>query len=268
MLSLGRKSGTGDAEIFFAQEWQAQSQGAELLAPALDHAFSALKLGAEHIGRLAVVNGPGGFTGLRLAIVTAAALARRGNILQAPLPYMPLLASQAGIMQTAFGPAPASEIWVATHARRNLVHMQGFAANSALPATTSPAFSEPKEISPLLVLGLEEASSLLAGISGKLLVLGSGISRNREFFAEKLSGRANLCLLPESFEHPSPVFLLRSALALPDSSFGAADITPLYARTSDAEENLACIAAKLGLDAEKSRLRLEDLLTSPPKVQN
>lgn len=242
LLALGREAG-GAAELLFAHDWQATAQGVELLAPALDFALSALKLTPHHIGRIAAVSGPGSFTGLRLSIISAAGLARAIGAAQAGIPYLPLLAGQAAKLV----PHAGSEFWAVTHARRDLVHAQGF---NAAPSGLAP-------VSDILVLGLDEAAALLQGRNATLF--GSGLSKNREFFASALPKSR---LLDPSFDQPLPGFLLRAALA---AEYGQADIEPIYARQSDAEENLAQIAAKLGLDPAEAQKRLDSLLSAPPE---
>ncbi|MDL2313414.1 tRNA (adenosine(37)-N6)-threonylcarbamoyltransferase complex dimerization subunit type 1 TsaB [Desulfovibrio sp. OttesenSCG-928-C14] len=93
-LVLGRDGAAGP-ELLCAQEYAALSQGAETLAPALQSALGTLGLSPADLARVAVVRGPGSFTGLRLVCVSAAALARALGIPQAPLDYPPLLAAAA-----------------------------------------------------------------------------------------------------------------------------------------------------------------------------
>ena len=279
----------GELEILAAQDWMAVSQGAELLTPALQQALGNLRLAPEHIGRIAVVNGPGSFTGLRLACVSAAALARGCRALQAPLEYLPLLASgiwEAGLAnflpQEEGSPLTA---WVITYARRGLVYLQGFslaagpgfpappaapgtpglAGESPLPgqAAKQPGSAAlPVKISDLQVLEPEAAADFLRlqheKIHGLHLLLGSGLTKNRELLENSPAAACpRLRFLPASFDLPTPAMLLRQAHGL---EYSEADVAPLYVRTSDAEENLPQIAAKLGLDPEYALRRLEDLL--------
>ncbi len=268
MLALGRAAqpssgGAGQtAEFFFAQDWQALAQGAELLAPMLDAALRALGLEPAHIGRIAAVNGPGSFTGLRLATVTAAALARNTRALQAPLSCTSLLASAALHGVEAAGAPMDGLVQVITHARRGLVYLQSFAHTGA--PFGAPVV--PHEQSPLMVKSLAEAAAILQA-SPPALLIGSGLERNRAFFEEALAGQKRLRMLPTDFARLQPDFLLRYALALPDEFYSNRDIEPLYLRPSDAEENLPHIAAKLGLGAEDSRRRLEALLATDPAAQ-
>jgi hypothetical protein len=147
---------------------------------------------------------------------------------------------------------------VLTHARQGLVHLQGFAGGSL------------RELSPLWALGLEEcADKLRAACAGKpAWLLGSGLSRNAPFFAGLTRDFPSWRALPPDFDHPSPAFLLRHALALPPELYRAKDISPLYARPSEAEENLPRIAAKLGLDSRAAGERLAALLQGEVKTED
>jgi tRNA threonylcarbamoyl adenosine modification protein YeaZ len=255
MLALGRLYEQGGRETYFAQEWLSRARGVELLAPALDFALRGLGLEPAHIGRLAVVNGPGGFTGIRLVTVTASALARGLGAKQAALPYPSLLADAAAEAR------PGAEVfWVLIHARRGLVYMQGFTRREG------PA---PPRGLPLLALGLEEAARRLRESREPALLLGSGLRRNLDYFTAALGGAPApeaeaassrpLRYLPPDFDAPSPAFILRRALEMEASAYAFRDVAPLYARPSEAEENLPRIAAGLGLPPDKARLRLEEL---------
>ena len=65
-----------EGSLACAQEWSAPSKGTELLTPALADAFQRLGIMPSDISRIACVAGPGSFTGLRLALTTAAAFRR------------------------------------------------------------------------------------------------------------------------------------------------------------------------------------------------
>lgn len=246
-LVLGREAAAG-AELLAAQDWQATAQGVEILASALKTMLETLKLTPRHIGRIAAVNGPGSFTGLRLAITTAAGLARAIGATQAPLPYLPLLAANAVELYRDSGERRRlDEIWVLTYARRELVYAQRF----------MPQVNIIKPKSDILVLTLQEAVAVLA--ERATTICGSGLSKNRAFFAEALP---NARLLGPLCDQPSASFLLSVALK---ATYEHADILPLYSRGSDAEENLPQIAERLGLDPEAAQKRLDDLLSSTPK---
>lgn len=238
-----------------SQEWHAPSQGAELLAPALENAFSLLAVTPAHIREIACVTGPGSFTGIRLTLATATGLSLATGTLQGGIPYLPLLAAGA---KEAFQAVPQGKkppnIWVATHARNNLVHIQGFTETGAL-------------LTEVLVLSPEEALREIVRVAPDTpaLLLGSGITRNIEVWQSGLSELyENSRILPASFNAPSPALLAEAAQKARYSAF---DVAPLYVRASDAEENLAHIAGKLGLDPKAAIKRL-DGLTSSLKIES
>jgi tRNA threonylcarbamoyl adenosine modification protein YeaZ len=234
-------------DILAAEDWSAASRGTELLAPALAEALKNLELNPTAIGKIAAVTGPGSFTGLRLATVTANALACALDAESSAIEYLPLLA--AGVRNVFGNILPEYRtIWVLTHARRSLVYVQGFTADGA----------GRDRITPLLALGLDESIGFLAeqnAGSGGGFLLGSGVTENLDYFTRKLDG--NFHLLPRSFNHPSPDLLFKAALNL---RYSKNSLSPIYARASDAEENLPHIAAKLGLDRDFAQKRLRELL--------
>lgn len=300
-VAAGAKRGPEPAalpalELLAAQDWLAASQGAELLAPALQQTLRNLKLDPGHIGRVAIVNGPGSFTGLRLACVTASALTRAVGAVQAGLEYLPLLAS--GVVAAGLSTEAHSEsrcqIWVLTYARRGLVYLQGFAAEGGAEAAlaelpVSPglhvsncaasATDEGGEAATFLpgllkadalqAFGLAEAAAYIGeGIReahGRHVALGSGLSRNLSEFGPLLHEHCpGLHLLPGFFDQPAPELLLRAAFGL---RYSYTDVSPLYVRPSDAEENLPHLAARLGLDADFAVSKLAELLRGTPDQQ-
>lgn len=235
-----------------AQSWRAPSQGAELLAAALRDALARLGLEAPAIEGIACVRGPGSFTGLRLALATAAGLSRATGALQAGLDYMPLLAENALMFSRFFAERPR-RLWVLTHARRQLLHVQGFETCDGL-----------RPLGEILVLPPEEAARIIVAEqagrkeTGKTLLLGSGLTRNRDALEKALAERhcRETVLLPPDFDHPAFPSLLRGAER---AAFSKNDIAPLYVRPADAEENLESIAASLGLDPKAARKKLDSI---------
>jgi tRNA threonylcarbamoyl adenosine modification protein YeaZ len=257
----------GEPFLLCAQSWNAPSQGAEVLAPALGEALRRLKRAPGNIRAIACVRGPGSFTGLRLALATAAGLGRATGALQAGLDYLPLLAANALSLLGECAP-DCSHIWITTHARRQLVHAQGFALSpqiaSTQPDDAAPA-ATPRAASPvtdILVCSPQELAAVMTAhaVTGqRFAVAGSGLGRNRAAFAAAFAADPSLSplLLPPAYDNPSAATLLRAAAA---ADYAPKDIAPLYARPSDAEENLERIAQSLGLDPAKARERLSALL--------
>lgn len=282
-------------ETVFAQEWHVPSQGTELLAPALADAFARMRLSLSDVRRIACVQGPGSFTGLRLVLSTAAGMARALGAQQAGLSYTQLLACGPLLPRGAV-------LWVLTHARRGLVHMQAFrmpgetvdvaavSTDAAQPSSPLPAPLTPVEAATLdaaiarmvaaqfdedaavarMVAAKFDGESLVAGTaaapceengSGMVFLMGSGATRNRAALAPALAA-----LLPEArfvparFDHPAPALLLPLAAT---AAYGADDVQPLYVRPCDAEENLPAMAAARGMDPEQARRELARLTSAP-----
>ncbi len=291
-------------QLYFAGEWAAQSQGAEILIPALQAALGQLKLEPTAIGRVAVVNGPGGFTGLRLALSSAAALSRALGATQAGLAYLPLLARNVqavhglrldrvdavdfvelagvagvaakGEKSPAFGGpgscapgscAPgscASESGGACGTLAVLTHARSRLVYVQL-FPLRPGTRGMEPISNLLALELKELPDFLRRAPGPFFLAGSGASRNRAALAALLAEAGLAASFASAYyDHVPPALLLEAALDLPDEAYGMADIEPLYLRASDAEEGLEDIARKLGHNPKESRARLNSLMHEAP----
>lgn len=247
-MAIGRLAPDSEEyELLCAQEWRIVSQGAEMLTPLLLSTLERLHLTLGEISQIACVSGPGSFTGIRLAITTAAGLSRAlsGNIKQAGIPFMPLLARNVAIKAPFLLEECSSDamVWTLTHARRNLVHMQGFSSHSVLHKKIEPATD-------ILVLSLEEAAKRVNEQGGKALMAGSGVNRNRETLQGLLP---HAMLLPDTYATVEPVVLMEQCALC---SFSDKDIEPAYVRACDAEDNLDAIASSLGLDAKQARLTL------------
>ncbi len=236
----------------YGMECPAASQGAEKLAPALAAALASVHASPSDIGRIACVRGPGSFTGLRLTAVTAAGLARAGGALQAGLEYPGLLARDAA---SSLRPPPRAQLWILVRARRDLVYAQGFHAENP---------SAPRELHPLQTASPETAAALIRACSGDapLLLAGSGLSANLDFLQKAFADRPNTSLIPHAHDNPRLRTLAAAAL---DAACDGNDITPFYARPSDAEENLRSIAARLGLDPDAAEQRLRVLTSAMPE---
>ena len=238
-------------ELLCAQDWAAARRGAELLAPALERIFSGLQLRCSALERIACVRGPGSFTGIRLVLATAAALARASGALLAGLDYMQALALGARACWEADN---AARIWVLTHARRDLALAQVFA-----PERDEPL---PRAVSELALLTPEQCLQRMrdeARDGMRLWALGSALARHAEF--EALPGLARR--VPARCWGPSPEDLL---LLARHAEYGRRDIEALYAQPCDAVDNLAGVASRRGEDPASARARLESLLAVRPEL--
>lgn len=222
----------GRQGVLFAHEWRAPGRASRYLAPAVDAALEFLGLEPRELGGLAVVRGPGSFTGLRMTMAFALGLARAARLPMAGIDYLPLVASGPGALLDG-------TLAVLAHSRTREVYVQTFACPGLAP------------LAPPKALGLDEIGPALSGLPGPVRLMGSGLRRNKAALAERLPG---LQILPEYWDEPSSTQLCAAALA---AEYQAAPPRPLYIRPSDAEENLARIAASRGVDAEEAKRRLD-----------
>jgi len=227
----------GTEGVLFCREWRAPGRGSRYLAPAVDQALDFLNRAPGDLSGLAVVRGPGSFTGLRLTMAYALGLARAAGLPMAGIDYLPLLASGPG-------PLMSGTLAVLVHSRTREVYLQAFSCPDLTP------LAEPR------ALRLNDLPKAMAELPGPVRFMGSGVRRNKAALAECMPG---MQILPEQWDEPSSSTLSTAALA---ADYLASPPEPLYIRPSDAEENLDRIAASRGLDADEARTRLDEAVHS------
>ncbi|MGE4293206.1 MAG: tRNA (adenosine(37)-N6)-threonylcarbamoyltransferase complex dimerization subunit type 1 TsaB [Desulfovibrio sp.] len=234
-VALGHPRPQGGTQLLAAQEWTVPGESVRFLAPSIKSLLDALGLRPENVARIACVRGPGSFTGLRLSLAVASALAAVHGQPQAGIEHLPLLARRAA-------PLLSGPLAVLTHSRRRQVYVQVFGADAA-------------PLGPLCSGTLEDAATQLRALAqadaGTVTLLGSGLRRNAEFFAPLLD-ECGLRALGSEWDAPSAQDLLDAACH-PDLAYGPDPVEPLYMRPSDAEENLETIARQRGLDPDVAR---------------
>lgn len=220
-----------EGRLLACQEMTVAGSAMQHLAPALESLLSRLGLSPKDLSGIACVRGPGSFTGLRMILATALGLSRSAGVPLAGLEYLPLIAA---------GPAPllTGALAVITHSRSRQVYIQTFAA---------PPGQALSEAQPFF---LDQAAAALSTLEAPLYATGSGLRNNLEFFLGALPG---LHVLDEGFDHPLPQVLARAAAR---AAYAHSPIEPMYLRASDAEDNLADIAATRGIDPDEARRRL------------
>lgn len=231
------KPGPNGLTLLASRQWAVSGQFIKFLAPGLKKILNEFGVGAEAIEKVACVNGPGSFTGLRITLAAAEGIAAGSRLPLAGIDYLPLLAS---------GPSPVIRgiIHVLTYARRGLVYLQSFSA------------PELKAISQLGAFSLEEAASQISGAGSTAHLMGSGLRKNHDFFSDLAADNEGYTLVGPQWDNPSPDILLAAAST---AHYSRASIDPVYARPTDAEANLPRFAIKRGIDPDEAKKRLEDL---------
>ena len=232
-LQVALGSGSG---LLWSQELQTPGRAMPYLAPAVRQGLATCELDLAALRGIACVRGPGGFTGLRLALATTLGLARGSGLPLAGIDYLPAIAASVA-------PLLASELWVATHARQRMVYLQGF----------TPVLGEP--LCAPFPAPLDTALGYLQRRETALTLVGSGLRRFPEQWTEALP---DAVFLPAAWNHPHPQTLLRLA---EEAEFTQTPPSPLYLRASDAEDNLSTIAGKRGLDPDAARQSILDFLS-------
>lgn len=217
----------------------------EVMAPAV---AGMLERHGGGIERVACVRGPGSFTGLRLGLAFSTGLCLAKQLPMAGLDYLPLLAATSFASPELGKESDKSdEVHVVTHSRTARVYHQGFVRGGGGLGTTCTPLGPPKDFA------VQDAHDVILerARSARVAMLGTGLRRNPEAFA----GLTNVTTLPA--ENPTSDTLLAAALA---AQYDGPPVDALYLRGSDAEENLAVIAAKRGLSEEEALERMNKAL--------
>lgn len=247
---------TDDEELVCAQNWAAANNGTEILTPALQQIFALSGKKIADLKRIGCVRGPGGFTGIRLVLATAAALRRTTGAQLAALDYLRALATTLAMQeQLLYG----NRIWVLTHARRGLVHAcchMCFGPVIPAYAMKETVLARPDEV--LEAVGLQCRDG-----KGGVYVCGSGLGRNPAMQAslEEMVGRSAELTVRSDIVRPSV-----SALRLlgRHGDYFPRDVEPLYVRPCDAIDNLPRLAEKMGCSPDRSVSELKRLLHADP----
>jgi tRNA threonylcarbamoyladenosine biosynthesis protein TsaB len=217
-VAVGRDVGSHHERL--EQYFEPRETGhAEALMPMIDKAMSDAGLAFKDLDRIAATTGPGTFTGMRIAVSAARALALATGV---PLVGASSLAVMAEDAADDLGDRlDGQALVVAVDARRGQVYAQAFRrsreAGGEVVALTAP----------MLATGAEAA----ALGEGGLVVSGSGGGLVSE--AARAAGRQAEAVLPR--QQPDACALLYLAQRLP---LAEAPLKPLYLRPADAKPQL------------------------------
>lgn len=189
----------------------------EWLLQSIEELLDKTDVKQNDLDGIAVVHGPGSFTGLRVGLATA-----KGLSLALGCPLLGISSLQCVAMQLPFAGLP---ICVMLDARKQEVYTASYRWEGGIPHPVSQE----------AVLGPEQ---LLAGINGETLFAGNGALLYRTLIVRQLGDRA----------HFAPPFLnlpraaAAAALAVREwtagRTFTADQLMPNYLRPSEAEINL------------------------------
>jgi len=185
---------------------------AERLMPMIREVMQAAGLAFAELDRIAVTQGPGGFTGVRLGIAAARGLALATGKPVVAATSLAVMAQRAeDLLAEAGEPVGARRLLVAVDARRGALYVQGFAAGAG--ATTEAQ-----------LLTAEDAARKLRG-DGAVLVVGSGataVAAAAQAFGVVVEAR-----LTELQPHARHLAAMAAGLA------PVSPVSPLYLRLPD-----------------------------------
>ncbi len=209
----------GHEGVLAAAQVNRNQRHAELLSPMIAQVCKAAGVQFAELGIVAVGVGPGLFTGLRVGIATAKAMAMALRIPMIGVNSLDLLAFPVRFTTKTIvtvADARRSEVFAATYRP----------TPGGLQRLSGPQVSAPDEL----------ASELQAHDDDYLLV-GDGALRYREQFVD----RRGIELADMALAHPSAWALvqLAHAQALREEFVGPDELHPVYLRKPDAEANWA-----------------------------
>lgn len=205
-VSVAVRSTSGTLTIAY----EARTAGhAERLLPMIDQTMRSAGLAFRDIDRIAVTVGPGSFTGVRVGVAAARALALATGKPVVGMTSLAVMADEARAqLGNAYGERPLA---VAVDARRGMVYVQIF---DAAQDTSAPLLLEPAD-----------AAAIIGG--GPAILVGSAAAAVASLVAAA-GGKAEAALA--DLQPHARVLALRAGELVP-----AAPIRPLYLRIPDAK---------------------------------
>lgn len=187
------------------------------LMPAIEVALQQSKLTLNEIDRIVVANGPGSYTGLRIAVTVAKSLAWAQNIKLVGISSLKALAGNSQATESDF-------IVPIFDARRNNVYTGLYQRNSE---------EKLEVVEPETHIAVEQYADYLASREGTFELIGEDAVQFWEVFVEKLGNRVKMA-------HPSlnvPRASVLALLARTADEIEAHELVPNYLKLAEAEEN-------------------------------
>ena len=192
---------------------------AETLTPAIDFVRRQARVGLDEIGVVAVDIGPGLFTGLRVGIASAKAIAQALRVPMIGVSSLDLLAFPVRY-------SPRLIVAVLDARRGEVFSAQYRQVPGGVQRVTEPRVSPPDDL-----------VGDLAAQTNEVLLVGDGAIRYRDLFRQV----RRVEIAEQSLAHPSAASLvqLAHARALREDWVNTWDLEPLYLRAPDAQINWA-----------------------------
>lgn len=186
------------------------------LMPMVEAAFASTGLSLQDMDRLAVVTGPGSFTGVRIGVSTAKGLAHGAGKPCVAVDALEAMAAGAGEFSGVICP------------------IQDARAGQVYGAAFAPGDTRPERLMEDTPLKVEEYVSAIQAIGDRFLFLGDGMPVQKAKLQALLGDAA-------VFAHPQQAFLRPAAVAWLGSQINEEvdylELMPMYLRAPNAERN-------------------------------
>ena len=199
------------------------------LMPMIRQALESAGMQLETLDKLAVVTGPGSFTGVRIGVSTARGLAAGSGLRCVAVDALEALAAGTGAFDGLICPIQ--------DARAGQVYGTAFTRKGPEEALTRLMADEPLKLEEFV----EKARQLATenALPGRFLFTGDGMPVHREKLTTLLGGQAIYAPAPFAFLRPSVV----AALAAEKEPVEGTDLLPFYLRPPSAEKNRRLLEA-------------------------
>ncbi len=220
ILALDTATATGSVALLVGQQLVAETLlnikavHSERLLDQVEQVLQAGNLTLEELDLIAVVRGPGSFTGLRIGLATAKGLAHA-----AKLPLIGISSLQLLAMNLPLSTLPVCAL---LDARKKEVYTALYRWIDGIPVAAGPE----------LVLPPEKA---LGRLAGEVALVGDAVELYRPLIDEILGERAGIPAACHHQPRASAAAALAALLFQPGMQLGAAQLAPVYIRPSDAE---------------------------------
>ncbi len=183
------------------------------LMPIVERALEEAEVKASDIDVFAVSTGPGSFTGLRIGVATAKALAYAVDKKIVGVSSLKVLANNLNYFDGIVVPI--------LDARNKRVFGAMYSGGEAL--VEDAAFE------------LEELLEIADGYSEKLIFVGNGVNEYRDLIVSRLGDRAKFASIKDNYSRASSVCEVAMDKAAKGEFDSVSDLAPSYLRDSQAE---------------------------------
>lgn len=195
------------------------------LMPMVEAAFAATGLTLNDMERIAVVTGPGSFTGVRIGVSTAKGLAHGAGKPCVAVDALEAMAAGAGKFDGVLCP------------------IQDARAGQVYGAAFKPTDGRPERLLTDAPMKLEDYVEAIRPLGERFLFLGDGMPVQRDKLAALLGERAVFALPQQAYLRPGAVAYLGS---LEENELDYLQLMPMYLRAPNAERNRRLVEAAHG----------------------